>query len=289
MTTMRRDGQRLGERVPSVWVAVPIGMAVGVAAAFSGFSGGFILVPILLAFAFLPVRAVGTAFVAVLAISVSALAAHSHLAHVVPITGLMLGLGGLVGAQIGARIVKHIPSTPFKLAFSVLLLGIAILLVGQALGPTLPTPHEAGINGEALDALALPTAAGLIGAGGGIGIVGSCAGLGGGFLFVPLLMGLGLDHTMAVGTSFVATLIVSTSALIAHARQRAVHVRTGVALGIGGVFGSQIGAHFVAEVSRPMFQIIFAVVLVLIATQLVIATRKRADAAAQRATPKTGP
>jgi len=51
-----------------------------------------------------------------------------------------------------------------------------------------------------------------------VGILASFSSLGGGFLMVPLLLFLGYDAQQAVGTSFMAIVIISLSALLAHSK-----------------------------------------------------------------------
>jgi uncharacterized membrane protein YfcA len=58
-------------------------------------------------------------------ISISALVAHNKLANVDYRAGLLLGIGGVVGAQIGARLVEHVSTASFKKIFAVVLLGLA--------------------------------------------------------------------------------------------------------------------------------------------------------------------
>jgi uncharacterized membrane protein YfcA len=42
--------------------------------------------------------------------------------------GLLLGLGGVLGAQLGARLVEHVSTAQFKRIFAVILVGLAIYL-----------------------------------------------------------------------------------------------------------------------------------------------------------------
>lgn len=94
-----------------------------------------------------------------------------------------------------------------------------------------------------------------------IGIGASFTGLGGGFLVVPLLIALGFTAKRAVGTSFVAILVVSLSAVFGHARFHEVDWRVGGLLGLGGIVGAQIGPKLLQGVPGPVFQKIFAGVL----------------------------
>lgn len=104
------------------------GVVVGIGGAFTGLGGGFLMVPWLLFLGYSAHRAVGTSFLAILVISISALVAHNKLANVDYRTGILLGIGGLLGAQIGARLVEHVSTGLFKKIFAFVLLGLAAYL-----------------------------------------------------------------------------------------------------------------------------------------------------------------
>ena len=104
------------------------GIVVGISASFTGLGGGFLMVPILLYLGFSAQKAVGTSFLGIMIISVSALIAHNKLAHVDYKYGLLLGAGGIIGAQIGARLIEHVPTDSFKKIFAAILVCLAIYL-----------------------------------------------------------------------------------------------------------------------------------------------------------------
>ncbi len=101
------------------------GILVGIGAAFTGLGGGFLMIPLLLFMGYSAQKAVGTSFVAILVISISALVAHNKLANVDYRAGILLGIGGVIGAQVGARLVEHVSTANFKKIFAVVLLGLA--------------------------------------------------------------------------------------------------------------------------------------------------------------------
>lgn len=115
----------------SPFVLILLGVGVGLAAAFTGLGGGFVVVPLLVLSGWKHERAVGTSFVAILVIGISALAAHSRLQNVDWKTGLLLGAGGVVGAQLGARLVEHVSTTTFQRIFALVLVGLAARMFFQ--------------------------------------------------------------------------------------------------------------------------------------------------------------
>ncbi|MHC4945015.1 MAG: sulfite exporter TauE/SafE family protein [Planctomycetota bacterium] len=104
------------------------GVLVGIGASFSGLGGGFLMVPLLLFLGFSAQKAVGTSFLGILVISISALIAHNKLANVDYKLGLLLGLGGIVGAQIGARLLQHVSTASFKKIFALILVGLSVYI-----------------------------------------------------------------------------------------------------------------------------------------------------------------
>ena len=94
-----------------------------------------------------------------------------------------------------------------------------------------------------------------------VGILSSISGLGGGFMIVPLLIFLGREAKLAVGTSFVFILVVAISSIISHYRLGNIDIKTGLTLGLGGIIGAQIGPQILQHVSEQNFKRIFAVLL----------------------------
>lgn len=101
-----------------------------------------------------------------------------------------------------------------------------------------------------------------------IGILSSGSGLGGGFLVIPLLIFLGRETKLAVGTSFVFILMVAISSIMAHYRLGNIDIKTGLVLAFGGVMGAQIGPHLLQHLSDQNYKRIFSVLLVITAVWL---------------------
>ena len=113
-------------------IFVGVGVLVGLGASFTGLGGGILMVPLLLWLGFEAQRSVGTSFLAILVISVSALFAHGKLENVDWRVGLLLGAGGVVGAQMGARLVEHISTASFRKVFAVLLVSMGVYFFAKS-------------------------------------------------------------------------------------------------------------------------------------------------------------
>jgi uncharacterized membrane protein YfcA len=94
-----------------------------------------------------------------------------------------------------------------------------------------------------------------------IGMLSSVSGLGGGFLAVPLLIYLGKEAKMAVGTSFLFVLMVAISSLVGHGRLGNVDIKMGLLLACGGVVGAQAGPILLQYISDQNFKRIFSLLL----------------------------
>jgi uncharacterized membrane protein YfcA len=107
-----------------LWV---IGFAIGFIGAIMGIGGGFLLVPALIYLMRVPTNVViGTSMILTLITMASATVMHASTNHLVDaVLALILMVGGVIGAQFGARAGQKIRGEQLRL-----LLGILVLLVG---------------------------------------------------------------------------------------------------------------------------------------------------------------
>ena len=95
-----------------------------------------------------------------------------------------------------------------------------------------------------------------------VGILSSGSGLGGGFLVVPLLLQLGKEVKVAVGTSFVFIPLAAISSLLGHSRVGNVDWKIGAVLALGGVIGAQLGPYVLEQISDQNFKRFFSMLLI---------------------------
>ncbi|HET7743779.1 MAG TPA: sulfite exporter TauE/SafE family protein [Gaiellaceae bacterium] len=110
------------------------------------------------------------------------------------------------------------------------------------------------------------------------GLLAGLFGVGGGVLFVPTLVALGLGQIEAQATSLLA--IIPTVAAGAWNQRRYGHLRARSALviGLASVVGVEVGARIATGISEDLLRRLFGVLLFLVAAQLAI----RAYAKARR-------
>jgi uncharacterized membrane protein YfcA len=107
------------------------------------------------------------------------------------------------------------------------------------------------------------------------GVLAGLFGVGGGILFVPTLVALGLGQLEAQGTSLLAILPTVLAGSWSQRRYGNLRARSALILGLASVVGVEIGARVVVEVPEDTLRKLFAVLLFAVAAQLVWRTRRR--------------
>lgn len=100
-------------------------------------------------------------------------------------------------------------------------------------------------------------------------IIAAVAGVGGGFLYVPILtLIFGLDPTDAVGTSLIVIIFTTLAASITYLRQGRIFLRSAVYLIIPGITGAIIGAYATGYIPDDLLGILFAAIVGLLSMKL---------------------
>ncbi|HEX6724185.1 MAG TPA: sulfite exporter TauE/SafE family protein [Gaiella sp.] len=106
----------------------------------------------------------------------------------------------------------------------------------------------------------------------GAGMLSGMFGVGGGILFVPTLVLLGLGQVEASATSLLA--IVPTAAVGAW-RQRAygnLRVRAALVVGVVSVLGAEVGVQIATRIDENLLRRLFGVLVIGVAAQLAVRT-----------------
>ncbi|MCT7948736.1 sulfite exporter TauE/SafE family protein [Ancylothrix sp. C2] len=114
------------------WEFAKIGLAAGLMSGLFGIGGGIVIVPMEIIFIGVPLPlAVSHSLGAMVAISASGLTQHALNAHVLWLPGFCLGAGGILGSQIGSRLLHKWPANVLNKFLQVLLLALAVYMTGR--------------------------------------------------------------------------------------------------------------------------------------------------------------
>jgi uncharacterized membrane protein YfcA len=246
---------------------VVIGLVAGVFSALFGVGGGIVVVPLLILLARLPPRtATGTSL---LAIGITALAGtilygfegELHAGY-----ALLVGLPAVAGVLGGTALQQ-------RLQLRVLSLGFAALLAALGLWLLLSGDGEAAV-GQAVE-LGPALVAAAVAAGLAAGVLAGLFGVGGGILFVPVLVALGLGQLEAEATSLLAILpTVAVGAWRQHGYGN-VQPRAAVVVGLASIGGVWAGVALATSVDELLLRRLFGVLLLGVAAQLAWRHRRR--------------
>jgi uncharacterized membrane protein YfcA len=100
------------------------------------------------------------------------------------------------------------------------------------------------------------------------GVLAGMFGVGGGILFVPTLVALGLSQHDATGTSLLAIIPTALVGTWRQARYGNVRVRSALVIGIAAAAAAQGGTAVAESLSGAVLRKLFAALLVLVAVQI---------------------
>jgi hypothetical protein len=130
----RKDKSETVDSETRIYKSQGIGLLAGVLSGLFGVGGGVVMVPLQMLFLRETIKeAVRTSLGAVFLIATWAVGRHAISGNVLWLAGIALGMGMLVGAQIGARLLSRLPDKVVNLLFRGLLLLLAGYMLFKAL------------------------------------------------------------------------------------------------------------------------------------------------------------
>lgn len=229
--------------------SVLIGFVAGMLSGLLGIGGGSVLVP---AMVFLlgmsQHRAHGTSLLAISFIAFFSVLYYADNHQVNWTIAIELALGGVIGANIGARIANAICAKKLKLYFGIFLAIVGLRMLWDARGlldisTSMPAIEMLAISGfaEVLFIFLVGIVA---------GILSGLLGVGGATVMVPIMvLILGYQQTLAQGISLAVIVPVSVSGTIIHSRHGNVIWSVGIWLALGGIIGGLIGSKIAISVN----------------------------------------
>jgi uncharacterized membrane protein YfcA len=107
------------------------------------------------------------------------------------------------------------------------------------------------------------------------GVLSGMFGVGGGILFVPTLVALGLGQLEAQATSLLAIIPTVAAGAWNQRRYGNLRARAALILGVASLAGVEVGARIATSLPEDTLRRLFAALLFVVAAQLVWRTRSR--------------
>jgi uncharacterized protein len=241
-------------------VLIGVGLGAGTLGSLLGVGGGIIMVPALALLGLSPVQTSSTSLIAVASSSVSSTIEYSKQKRIDYRLGLQMTIFAIPGAVLGAIMSEYLSEESFKLYFGILLIftGIYLLYRNSILKVASPKKQTMMLRVAAFVATF------------GAGIVSSMFGVGGGIIFVPvMLIVLGLTMQRAAPTSQFILMMTSVTGVLVHAYLLHPDYVQAFALSIGAFAGAQIGARISRTTKELLLQRLFGLVLIAVAVKFI--------------------
>ncbi len=219
-----------------------------------------------LIFGLSPVDAVATSFFTIIPTSIAGLYKHlKNQTSILPL-GLCIGIAGAVMSPLGAWCAAHAPGWLIMACVSVIILYSSLSMLCKAYRTHSVVSVDVKKTHVALRQYGMACAIGLL-----AGMLGGFAGVGGGFIIVPLLVSiLGVPMVFASGTSLVAVVILAIPGTIEQALLGNISYTIGLAMALGSVPGAIWGASLAKYVEDKKLKLIFSGFLCFVAILLVV-------------------
>jgi uncharacterized membrane protein YfcA len=100
------------------------------------------------------------------------------------------------------------------------------------------------------------------------GVMSGLFGVGGGILFVPALVALGLGQVEAAATSLLAVVPTAAVGTWRQARYGNLRARPALIVGVASIVGVEVGVQIATSLPEDLLRRLFGILLVLVAAQL---------------------
>ena len=244
--------------IEDLWL-IPLGFVAGILGSIIGFGGGTIIVPVLTFVGFPPTLAVGNSLFAAFSNSVASTTMYAKQKRIEYSLGWKLGLMSVPGTILGAIISSDLSPMIFKILLALVLLSSASYIL-----------LKRKIEEKPIDVSRMLL---IFSAGASFfsGVIASLFGVGGGIIFVPLMVVvLGLSMKRAAPTSQFILMFTCFSGLIVHSILGHPDYYQALLLSIGAFAGGILGARLSLEIKEKKLKIIVIIVIVAAAIKLII-------------------
>ncbi|HLE34463.1 MAG TPA: sulfite exporter TauE/SafE family protein [Nitrososphaerales archaeon] len=241
-------------------ILIAVSFGAGTLGALLGLGGGFIIVPALTFMSFNPSQIASTSLFAVFSTSASSTLAYARQKRIDYSLGIRFALIAIPGAIIGAYISDFITMQSFKLYFALVLIGTSVYIFRKS---ELAKEHK-GTRSSAV--MALCYVASFF-----AGILAGLFGIGGGVIFVPLMVVLlGMSMHVSAPTSQFIFLISSVAGLASHVVLGHPDYLVALVLVAGAFAGAQLGAKISLHVKEKLLQKLLSISLLAVAAKFIV-------------------
>jgi uncharacterized membrane protein YfcA len=276
----------------NIFIILGMGAAVGFLSGMFGVGGGFLITPLLIFYNVPPPIAVATGANQVIASSISGAITHFRRGTIDLKLGMILLVGGLLGATLGIWIFAVLKTLGqldlvISLLYVVLLTSVGVLMMWESVNairrarrneaPVITRaqhnwvhklPLKTRFKKSKLYLSVIPVA----GLGFGVGILTSIMGVGGGFIMVPAMIYLlRIPTSVVVGTSLFQIIFVSTYATIIQAvTNHSVDIVLAFILMLSGVVAAQYGVRVGQRLKAEQLRALLALMILAVGVRLAI-------------------
>lgn len=242
--------------IDQLWL-VPLGLAAGIIGSMIGLGGGIVVVPVLTFFGFPPTLAVSNSLFAAFSNAVGSTVSYSRQKRIDYSLGLKLGLLCIPGTILGAYLSNDVTPVLFKILFGLVLISSAVYIFMRK---KIETQEKILTTQMIIFVISASFFA---------GIISSFFGIGGGIVFVPLMVvGIGMTMKKAAPTSQFILLFASLSGIIVHSMLGHADFLQAGLLSTGAFIGGIIGARISFNVKERSLQILVSAIIILSAIKL---------------------
>jgi hypothetical protein len=244
--------------IDQFWLIL-LGFAAGILGSMIGLGGGIIIVPVLTFLGFPPTTAASNSLFAALSNAIASTISYSKQKRIEISLGLKLGLLSIPGTVLGAIISTDVAPDIFKILFGfVLIASAAYIFLRKQIEPKEKTLSK--------QIMIFAVSASFF-----AGIISAFFGIGGGIIFVPLMVvGMGMTMKRAAPTSQLILLFSSFSGVISHSILGHPDFTQAGFLAVGSFVGGLVGARLSIDIRERYLQIIISVVVLIAAGKLIL-------------------
>lgn len=244
--------------IDQLWLIL-LGFAAGILGSMIGLGGGIVIVPVLTFLGFPPTTAASNSLFAALSNAIASTISYSKQKRIEISLGLKLGLLSIPGTVLGAIISTDVAPDIFKILFGFVLIASAAYIF---LRKQIETKEKT---------LSKQIMIFTVGASFFAGIISAFFGIGGGIIFVPLMVvGMGMAMKRAAPTSQLILLFSSLSGVISHSLLGHPDFTQAGFLAVGSFAGGLVGARLSIDINERYLQIIVSVVVLIAAGKLIL-------------------